>query len=372
MKLEKGKNLGKFLLVFSFLFIFSACSIQTNSSGLQSGSSVFVSGDNGNTWRDASRIKTAATSPEVISNTDVLSFYGDPGDSAAIYLASANGLYKTYNLSQGWDKVSSLSNESIRSVAVSRNNKCLIYVAIGNRLYRSDDCSRNFAQIYYDNDKTVSVNSIVIDHYNPQNLYLGTSRGELIKSIDGGNSWRTIYRFQDSIAKVLISPQDSRLIFVATNKSMIYSLVSNTETNPATSSDVDANFQVSNFKDLNAVLLDLGLSTGFKDLVAVLSDGSLYLATNKMILRSRDNGITWKSLNLIQPDGQAAVNTIAVNPRDSKEIYYLTDTTFFRSLDDGITWTSKKLPSARGGSALWVDFNYTKNVYLGTYRVSNK
>lgn len=135
---------------------------------------------------------------------------------------------------------------------------------------------------------------------------------------------------------------------------------------------MDANFQVSNFKDLNAVLVDLGLSTGFKDLVAVPSDGSLYLATNKMILRSRDNGITWKSLNLIQPDGQVAVNSIAVNPRDSKEIYYVTDTTFFRSLDDGATWTSKKLPSARGGSALWVDFNYTKNVYLGNYRVSNK
>lgn len=181
MKLGNVKNLGKFLLVFSFLFIFSACSIQTNTSGMQSGSSVFVSGDNGNTWRDASAVASVSPAVERITNLDVLSFYGDPSDSAAVYLATANGLYKTYNLSQGWDKLSSLSNESIRSVAVSPNNKCLIYVAIGNRLYRSDDCSRSFAQIYYDNELAVNVNSIVIDHYNPQNLYLGTSRGSLSK-----------------------------------------------------------------------------------------------------------------------------------------------------------------------------------------------
>ncbi len=372
MKLEKLKNLSKLLIVLSFLFIFSACSIQTNTDGLQTGSSVFVSGDNGNTWKDASGIATVGSSLERIANIDVLSFYGDPSDNMAIYLATKNGLYYTYNLSTGWNKVNVLPSENIRSVAVNPDNKCSIYVAIANRLYRSDDCNRNFAEVYYDNEKNVSINSIVIDHYNSRNIYLGTSRGEVIKSIDGGNSWRTIHRFDESIAKVLTSPKDSRLIFVITNKSKLYSFLSNTETNPAASADLDNNFKVSNFKDLNSVLSDLGIGAGFKDLVVVPSDGSLFLATDKMILRSRDDGITWENLNLIQPDGQIAVNTLAVNPRNSKEIYYVTNTTFFRSLDDGTTWTTKKLPSTRGGSALWVDFNNTKNVYLGNYRVSSK
>jgi len=265
-----------------------------------------------------------------------------------------------------------LPDEKVLSVAVSPSNKCLIYVAIGNRLYRSNDCNRSFEQIYYDNEKNININSVVVDHYNSQNLYLGTSRGELIKSIDGGNSWRTIQRFEEPVAKVLVSPQDSRLIFVATSKIKVYSFLSNTDTNPANSEDLNNNFKVSNFKDLNAPLNDLVVGASFKNLQAVPNDSSLLLATDKMILRSRDEGITWESLNLIQPDGKVTVNTLAVNPKNSKEIYYVTDTTFFRSLDDGTTWTTKKLPSARGGSALWVDFNYTKNVYLGNYRLSNK
>lgn len=372
MKLGKAKNLARLLVVVSFLFLFSACSINTNTDGLQTGSSVFVSTDSGNIWRDASGVTTVGAGPERISNIDILSFYGDPSDSGAVYLATNNGLYYTYNLSKGWNKVTALTDEKVLSVAVSPNNKCLIYVAIGNRLYRSGDCNRSYEQIYFDNEKTTNINSVVVDHYNPRNLYLGTSRGEVIKSIDGGNSWRTIHRFEESVAKVLVSPQDSRLIFVATAKTKIYSFLSNTDTNPASSENLDNNFKVSNFKDLNAPLNDLVLGTSFKDLVAVPSDTSLYLATDKMILRSHDEGITWESLNLIQPDGKVAVNTIAVNPRNSKEIYYTTNTTFFRSLDDGTTWTSKKLPSARGGSALWVDFNFTTTVYLGNYRLSNK
>ena len=372
MKSEKAKNLTKLLIVVSFLFLFSACSITTNTDSLQTGSSVFVSGDNGNTWKDASGVATVGTSAERINNIDVLSFYGDPSDSSAVYLATTNGLYYTYNISKGWNKVSALPDEKVLSVAVSPSNKCLIYVAIGNRLYRSNDCNRSFEQIYYDNEKNININSVVVDHYNSQNLYLGTSRGELIKSIDGGNSWRTIQRFEEPVAKVLVSPQDSRLIFVATSKIKVYSFLSNTDTNPANSEDLNNNFKVSNFKDLNAPLNDLVVGASFKNLQAVPNDSSLLLATDKMILRSRDEGITWESLNLIQPDGKVTVNTLAVNPKNSKEIYYVTDTTFFRSLDDGTTWTTKKLPSARGGSALWVDFNYTKNVYLGNYRLSNK
>lgn len=117
-----------------------------------------------------------------------------------------------------------------------------------------------------------------------------------------------------------------------------------------------------------------GLKVGikFKDLVSAQSDGTLFLATSEMILRSTDEGTSWESLNLIQPDGKAEVNVLAINPKDSKEIYYVTNGTFFRSSDGAATWTTKKLPSARGGSALLVDFSNPNSVYLGTYKVVSK
>jgi photosystem II stability/assembly factor-like uncharacterized protein len=89
----------------------------------------------------------------------------------------------------------------------------------------------------------------------------------------------------------------------------------------------------------------------------------MFIATEKVILRSSDNGYTWENIKLIQPEKDAIINAIAVNPQNSNEIYYVTNTTFFRSSDAGITWTTKKLPTKRSGRVLLIDF---KNlVHLG-------
>ena len=369
MKLTKINYLSKAILLVVIGISLSACSVTTSKEGLQGGGSVFFSSDKGDIWREAGNVLTTNASAEKITNLNIKDFYGDPNDSLAVYLSTAEGLYYTYNIGQGWYRSSLLPKQEVRSVAVSPSSKCLIYVAMANKVYYSNDCSRSFKETYYDNDKEITINDIAIDHYNPRNIYLGTSRGEVIKSIDGGASWRTIERLEEPIAKVILSPLDSRLVFVATDKAKIFSFVSNTETN---ANDIEKNFLANNFKDLNKVLADLGVGNKFKDLVISESDATLLLATDKMILRSKDDGITWENLNLIQPDGQVAVNALAINPTNSQEIYYVTDTTFFRSADGGITWATKKLPSARGGSALWIDFENNNNVYLGTYRVVNK
>lgn len=369
MKLIKINYLTKTILLLVLVFSLSACSVTTSKEGLQSGGSVFFSTDKGDIWREAGSVISASPNAEKITNLNIKDFYGDPNDSLAVYLSTTEGLYYTYNISQGWYRSTLLPKEEVRAVAVSPDSKCLIYVALANKVYRSSDCSRSYTETYYDNDKEATVNDIAIDHYNPRNIYLGTSRGEIIKSIDGGASWRTIWRLDEEVKKVILSPLDSRLVFVATSKAKIFSFVSNTETN---ASEPEKNFLVNNFKDLNKVLVDLGIGNQFKDLVISESDATLLLATDKMILRSKDDGISWENLNLIQPDGKVAVNALAINPNNSQEIYYVTDTTFFRSADGGVTWATKKLPSARGGSALWIDFQNNNNIYLGTYRVVNK
>lgn len=369
MNLKKYKNLSRvFLIVLLFLSL-SACSISTKTDGLQISSSVFLSLNNGNSWADASAITNITNTTEKIADIDVNGIYSDPNDSLAVYLATSNGLYQTYNVKKGWTKVEALPDALVRSVAVSPSNKCLIYVAMANKLYYSNDCNRSFKETYYDNDKTATVNTIAIDHYNSNNIYLGTSRGEIIKSIDGGLSWRTIHRLDSSISKILLNPQDSRLVFVVTNEAKLFSFLSNTKTDASKSEDINNNFVVNDFKDLNRVLSDLKIGDKFEDLVVSKSDGTLLLASDKMILRSVDNGVSWENLNLIQPDGEVRVNALAVSPKNSKEIYYVTNTTFFRSADGGVTWATKGLPSNRGGSALLVDSTFTKNIYLANYKI---
>ncbi len=360
------KNLKKISLISVLLiavFFLSACSISTKSGGDLANGNIFVSTDKGSVWRQVSSIATIGDT-QSIASIEVQGFYPDPSDNLAIYLASKeNGLYYTYNIANGWNRAN-LNEKYIQSVAVDNGNKCRIYVASVNKLYRSDDCSRSFTQMYYDNSSDVLINSVVVDFYNPQNIYIATSRGEVIKSIDYGKSWRTIWRFDESVAKILLSPLDSRRLFVVTNTNKLYSFFSNTNTSVENPSTLSSNFEATQFKDLNAVLADLKVSKKFTNLVAT-KDGDIFLATSNMILRSPDDGVTWEKLSLINPDKDSNILAMDVNFNNKNEIYYASATTFFKSSDGGVTWNSKKLPTSWQASSIMVDLKDSNNVYLG-------
>ncbi len=360
------------LLLALVALLSAACSVTTTSSGGVTGtdSSVFLSTDSGNIWHSMVSVPSVNGRPGTIADLNVNVMRLDPEDSLAVYLASFDrGLYYTYKITDGWNQVASLPTATVNDVQVDPKNKCLIYAALANRLYRSNDCTRTWTVVYFDNNPGVIVTAIAIDQYNTRNIYIGTSRGEIIKTIDSGESWRTIQRLNEGVARLVISPQDSRLIFVASNKNKIYRFSSNTNTNAADSADLEKNFLVDNWTDLNDVLKDFNLGSSFKDILISPSDNIIYLATDKLILKSPDNGVTWENIKLLQPEKDAVINAVAVNPDNAADIYYVTNTTFFRSTDGGATWTTKKLPTARAGRSLLLDFNNPKNIYLGTIKL---
>ena len=109
--------------------------------------------------------------------------------------------------------------------------------------------------------------AIAVDHYNSNNIYIGTSRGEIIKSMDAGLTWRTIYRLDDGISQIILSPLDSRLAFVGTMKNRIYSFNVGSNGPTQDQEEIERNFAVSNWQDLNAVLKDYNLGKTFRDFV---------------------------------------------------------------------------------------------------------
>ena len=370
----KNQNLKLGVLLFGVVLLSSACSISTSSTGGSSSAnstekdaSVFLSTDRGDNWRIMTNLANAGGKIETINDINVNLMTMDPQDSMAIYLASYNsGLYYTYNIANGWNKVKSLEAGTVNDVKIDPKNKCIIYAAVTNRLYRSNDCARNWKQVYYDNNTTVSVNTVAIDHFDTNIIYIGTSRGEIIKSLDSGESWQTIQRLEEGVARLIISPLDSRLIFVATSRNRIFSFSPISSKDSAIPFSPDGGNLVDKWTDLNNVLADYNLGSSFKDFIICSQDGTMFIATDKLILRSPDNGITWESIKLIQPEKDAVINAMNVNPRNSNEIYYVTNTTFFRSSDGGLTWTTKKLPTKRAGRELLVDFTNPTIIYMGT------
>lgn len=363
-------------IIFIALIVFigvisSACTITTNPQSKNNdqavGSSLFVTLDRGENWRAAVAVPGVGGRSGSIANLNVKVLTVDPQDNKAVYLGTyGDGLFYTYDVNSGWNQVKGLPRATINDVKVNPKNKCLIYAAIANRVYRSDDCSRTWSQVYFDNNGSVLVNTIVIDHYNPNNIYIGTSRGEIIKSIDGGFSWRTIQRLNASVVRLVMSPADSRLLFVATAKNNIFSFISNTNTNSQNSADIDNNFLVENWTDFSDALKSFSSGSNFRDLVVSQKDNAIYVASSKVIIRTLDNGASWEQLSLLPSEKDAAINTLEINPNNPDQIYYITNTTFFRSEDGGATWTNKQLPGGRLGQDLLLDFKNGDMIYLGT------
>ena len=95
------------------------------------------------------------------------------------------------------------------------------------------------------------------------------------------------------------------------------------------------------------------------------SDGLMFAATAYGLLKSPDSGDTWTRINLITPSQQSSINSLAVNPKDPKEIYYVTNTTFYSSSDGGASWRTKKLPSTRAGWQLLVKPDEPSVLFMG-------
>ena len=351
-------------LIIAVLFIvaFSTSGCVT----LKTGGSKDVSGINGGVYKTANKatnwsqkvfIATPGSRQQTIAGLNVSTMIMDPSDSQTIYFGSVgNGLYYTYDGGNSWHIAKGLGKATIRTVAVDPNAKCIIYAGVGNKVFKSTDCSRSWKQVYQDNDPRITVDAIAIDQYDSKNIYIAVSRGDIIKSENAGEGWRTINRLNKKVKEIIIDPNDSRNLYVINSKGVL-----------RLSDEGEA------WDDLNKALKEFKLGTDIKDLTLVESDKNIiFIATNYGLIKSIDKGVTWEQIKLIPPEKKASINDFTVNPKNDQEIYYVTNTTFYRSIDSGVTWTPLKMPTARRGMKLLIDPKNPSIIYMGVWAPPKK
>jgi hypothetical protein len=338
-------------IMFIAILLLSGCTISFGGGQtVNDGGGIYKSVNKGEIWGQKP-VLTAQGRIGTIGGLNVAHIALDPSDSKALYMGSVdNGLFFTYDGAESWQAVNTLPKATIKAIAVDPQSKCVIYAVQGNKTFRSTDCSRTWTQIYYDTTLTVEVNAVAVDFYNSANIYIGTSKGEIIKSTDRGGTWRTLNRFNNSLQKILLNPTDSRIIMAATLDKGIFRSMDSGET----------------WQDLKPKLKEFPDYNKFRDLSASVIEPNTYiLATKTGLLRTINNGDDWTKINLITSNDRTQINSLAMNPKNAKEIYYVTNTTFYRSLDGGTNWATKKLPTGRAGWKLIVSPDDGNIIYLG-------
>lgn len=286
-----------------------------------------------------------------IAGINILTLYFDPSDNRAIYAATeSNGLFYTYDAAESWQKAIPVGDGRIEAVAIDSRDKCTIYCSFANTILKSDDCNRNWKEVYIDARTDKAITALAVDPYNNQYVYAGNSAGDFFRSIDGGANWQVSHRFGDRISKIIIAPNDNRIVYVATKGKGLYKSIDATQT----------------WTDLNAGLKDYSGAMEYNNLILDVGDpNSLILVCKYGLIKTVDGGASWEPIQLITPPSSVDIYSVAINPKNSLEIYYTTATTFYKTVDGGNNWITTRLPSVAVARSMLIDPINNSIIYMG-------
>lgn len=330
------------------------CTVQLKKQSPAPTAGIYKSFDKGNTWR-AKNLFVSAQGFGDMGTVGVNGMVFDPQDNLALYLISdGDGLFYSYDGGESWVQPKQFTTGTITSLAVDPHDKCTIYLAYSNQIYKSTDCNRTYSAVYTDSRPKKIVTALSLDAYNVGIVYAGTDNGEVLKSFDSGLSWTTIARLDNKVEKILVDLRDTRIIYVATQKKGIYK-----------STDSGATWQ-----DVNEELKKFSAGLEYKDLIFIPSQAdSLILLSRYGLLKTTDGGQTWQAIDLITPPLSADIRTVAVSPENSQEIYYGTPSTFYKTVDGGQNWITSRLPTGSPASKLIIDPENPNILYLGFSKI---
>lgn len=347
--------------IFSIFFIAlllggAGCiSFSSNKSGTTGPAGMFLSSDKGESWQQISLLPKA-DGIQVLSGVSVFRLAIDPQDPKALYWTSrAEGFYYSYDSGVTWRQPAAPMNAGfIYSIAVNPEDKCTIYATNGAIVYRSDDCSRSWKDVYRESSASDHVSALAFNPFSPHQIFLAKTSGDLLLSYDSGISWNVVHRFGTRLEHLIMDPLQDKVLYLATRQQGMYR-----------SRDGGLTWDT-----IAEKLKEYPGGLEFRRLYAhPAKKGVLYWISTYGILVSEDSGDTWKPMNLINPPGSVDIYAFAVNPQNDKELYYTATvserSTFYRSTDGGKNWITKKLPTDQRPTALFVDPKNADRLYIG-------
>ncbi len=321
---------------------------------------MFVSSDQGSTWKPIVSYPTTQ-GVRSLSGVSVFRLVDDPAASNSFYwLSRESGLFFTTDEGASWQGARlPVANAFVYDIAVHPENKCVVYASLGSVVYKTDDCTRTWTEVYRESRTNTRIAALAIDPFAPDSVVMTADNGDILQSVDAGETWATMYRFKVPFSAVKPDPIQEGVWYGASRKKGLYR-----------SDDGGITWE-----PLQANMKSFSGSADFRRLVIhPKKAGVLYWVSAYGILVSNDSGETWRPMKLVTPPGSAQIYGFAVNVNNDNEVYYTATinqrSTFYRSADGGESWKTQKLPSgqvptalrvhpAEGkGNLLYVGFNY--------------
>lgn len=339
-----------------FLFTGQGCvSISGKKSTTSGPAGMFISFDKGDSWKQIN-VLPKTDGIKSIAGVSVYRIFDDPQDPRTIYLATrSNGMFFSYDEGVTWQQPDGpLSGGFIYSVAVHPKNKCVIYVTNGLQVFRSDDCSRSWVEMYRESRSDIKIISLAFNSFYPHQIILAESHGDILKSEDEGKSWMIAQRFNDRLSEIKVDNLQENVMYVASLKNGLYKTIDGGNT------WINLRDKFNGFS---------GALEYRRLLLSPILPNTVYWVSTYGILESKDGGQTWTAMPLITPPGSASIYGFGVAGDNDNEVYYTATiqdrSTFYKSIDGGKNWITKKVPSGQIPTILRIKPGKSNTLFLG-------
>lgn len=343
----------KILPVVVSALILSGCSIGIPSDLGATGGSVWKSFDAGATFVP----KVTVSAEQRIGTADVVSLVFDPRDPQTAYIGTReNGIFKTSDGAEHWEQLvfPPIKNYGL---AIDRNDGDRIYAGgvYGDiaKMYRSDDAGKNWKEIYTEPGEGTIITALGSNPDVPETLYAGTSAGVVIKSTNGGETWKNVLVAKGPVTEVLFREGSPEMVtFLVLDEGVAMSADGGATWNEYAASPMTFDADIVSPEGMMTIAPD------------PQSANVLYAGAQNGLFRSADSGKTWQALDIIESSRAFPIRAVAVNPSDPNEIVYAAGNAFYKSVDGGVRWATTQLEIDRSVNIIEYEPGNPANIYF--------
>ncbi len=333
------------LVIFTFSGCLGVSNNKKNEAAKNGNQGVFKSEDGGKTWEQKVKIDEERR----IDGVSITNIFMDPNNKEVLYVGTkANGLFKSENAVENWQKVESgllNPNASIHDLAIEKGNSQVMYLAVlqngSGELLKTTDSGKEWVRSHIISQEGKAVSAVAIDPFEKNVVYIGTEQGGFLKSVNWGKEWILIHWFKNPVRKIIFDYTNNNGILVKTDKTIYKSTNKGLEW-------FDLGDKI-NSKEEGGKNYGVDMSKISSLTMDPNNPLVLYVSYLNFMLRSNDGGESWKKLNTITPSQNAdgsipQIKRVGISKVDSRIIYYGAGSVLYKSDDFGESWMSYRIP----------------------------
>ena len=267
----------------------------------------------------------------------------DPANPDIIYA----GNYKSIDGGQNWKLVISRQCSEVFALTLHPQNPSVILEAGGNGVCRTVDAGQTWSEVLDLRSVEESATAITYDPTSPKIALVGTSKGRLFKSTNGGLTWFRLPSItKRAIGRIIINPVNSDEIFLATGTWYITppeEQIQGTYDGVVISQDGGGTWKRLDNELVGQAINGLTIApTDPKTLYATTTHWFSNGVAENGVYKSVDGGTSW--LLILKLEGEMSA-PIAVDPTNENTAYTILTGDVWKTTDGGDTWRQITWPN---------------------------